>query len=486
MRRQRDRQQRAVVIGGGPNGLAAAITVANAGYSVTVYEANETPGGGVRSAELTLPGFVHDLCSAVYPLGIASPVFRPLPLGRHGLEWIHPPAPLAHPFDDGTAVLVERSTDATARRLGADGAAYRRLMEPFVRHWDALASMILQPLLRFPRHPLLLARFGLRALLPACWLSALVFREQRSRALFAGMAAHSMLSLDQPISASFGLILGALAHCAGWPVVRGGAQNLTNALAGCLRESGGKILTGMRVESLDALPDCELALFDVTPRQFLRIAGDRLPKRFCAQLRRYRYGQGAFKLDYALDAPVPWKARECLQAATVHCGGTADDIAAAERAVTRGKVPERPFVLVVQPSLFDSSRAPEGKHTLWAYCHVPNGSTADMTARVEAQIERFAPGFRDRILARSVMRPAALERHNANYVGGDINGGIQDIRQFITRPTRRLDPYSTPLRGVYLCSSSTPPGGGVHGMCGYNAASSALKKKRTDNRINRT
>ena len=467
--------QQAVVVGTGPNGLAAAITIAKAGNPVTIFEANATVGGGARSAELTLPGFKHDVCSAVHPLGSGSPFFRTLPLRSYGLEWVHPDAPLAHPLDDGTAVMLERSLSETARGLGPDGRAYSSLMRPYVKRWEELSRMLLRPLLGVPRHPLVLARFGIPALLPARTLAAIFFRQQRTRALFAGMAAHSMLPLESPISASFGLVLAAMGHAAGWPFALGGSQKITDALVACLSEMGGEIVTQVRIESLDALPSAWATLLDITPQQLLQIASDRLPSGFVRQLRRYRYGPGVFKLDYALDAPVPWTARDCLRAGTVHIGGTLDEISAAEQAVSRGFAPERPFVLVTQPTLFDPTRAPLGKHTLWAYCHVPNGSAFDMTTRIEAQIERFAPGFRKRILARSSMPPASLEVHNANYVGGDINGGLQDIRQFITRPTRQVNPYRTPLRGLYFCSASTPPGGGVHGMCGHNAAVLALR-----------
>lgn len=464
------------IVGSGPNGLAAAITLARAGHTVSVYEANDTVGGGARSAELTLPGFVHDVCSAVHPLALASPFFRTVPLADHGMAWIHPPAALAHPLDDGTAIMLERSIDATARGLGSDAAAYRRLMGPFAAGWDALGTSILGPPLRLPRHPLALARFAAYALLPARWLAERLFRQDRARALFAGVAAHSLLSLDQPLSASFGLVLGVLAHVVGWPIARRGSQRIADALADYLRSLGGKIFTGRRVESIDQLSAARAVLFEVTPRQLLRIAGNRLPAFYRSRLARYRYGPGVFKLDYALDGPIPWKAAECLRAATVHVGGDLAEIAASERAVNQGKIAEHPFVLVTQPSLFDSTRAPKGKHTAWVYCHVPRGSSVDMTARIEAQIERFAPGFLSRILARHALSPAALEKHNPNCIGGDISGGVHDFRQFFARPALRVDPYSTPARGIYLCSASTPPGGGVHGMCGYHAACSALRQ----------
>lgn len=463
-----------VVVGSGPNGLAAAIVVAQTGRSVLVREAQPTIGGGARSSESTLPGFLHDTCSAVHPLALGSPFFRGLPLSRFGLEWIQPPFPLAHPLDDGTAVIVERSLDATARRLGDDGPAYGRLLGRFVGRWPELAVDILGPP-RLPRHPLLTALFGLASIRSARGLAESTFRGERARAVFAGVAAHSLLPLEQPPSAAFGLVLAILAHAIGWPIPRRGAQAISDALAEYLRGLGGRIETSAPVVSLADLPAHRAALLDVTPRQVLQIAGDRLPPGYRRQLGRYRYAPGSFKLDYALDGPVPWTAPEAALAGTVHLGGSLSEIAASERAVAEGRPPERPFVIAAQPSLFDPSRAPSGKHTLWAYCHVPNGSTFDMTERIEAQIERFAPGFRSRILARKVTAPADLERENANHVGGDISGGLSDLRQLFARPAPRLDPYATPTRGIYICSSSTPPGGGVHGLCGYHAARSALR-----------
>jgi len=464
----------AVVVGSGPNGLAAAITMARAGRSVLVLEAREAIGGGCRSAELTLPGFVHDVCSAIHPLGLGSPFFKTLPLGDHGLEWIHPPAPVAHPLDDGTAVVIERSVEETAAGLGPDAAAYRRLMGPLSAEWDALAPELLAPL-HLPRHPLAMARFGLMAIRSASGFAQARFRGERARAVFAGIAGHSILPLERTATAAIGLVLGALTHAVGWPLPRGGSRRIADALAAHLRSLGGEIRTGSPVESLDALPPARAVLCDVTPRQLLKLAGDRLRGRYRRGLERYRYGPAAFKLDFALSGPIPWKAAECARAATVHLGGTLDEIAASEAAVGRGEHPDRPFVLLVQPSLFDASRAPAGRHTVWAYCHVPNGSTFDMRARIEAQIERFAPGFGDLVLARSVLTPARLQELNANYVGGDINGGAQDLGQMFTRPVARIVPYSTPVRGLYICSSSTPPGGGVHGMCGYHAARAALR-----------
>jgi len=464
----------AIVVGSGPNGLSAAIVLAEAGRSVLVREAQPTLGGGARSAKLTLPGFVHDVCSAVYPLALGSPFLGQLPLARFGLEWIQPPYALAHPFDDGTAAIVERSLGATARRLGVDGPAYERLLGRFVRDWPALAPELLGPL-RPPRHPLLMARFGLVGIRSARGLAEAAFRGERARALFAGVAAHSFLPLEQPPSAAYGLVLAILAHAVGWPIPRGGAQAIPDALVGYLRALGGALETRAPVTCLDDLPPHRAVLLDVTPRQILRIAGDRLPALYRWQLGRYRYGPGVFKVDYALDAPVPWKAPEAALAGSVHLGGSLEEISKSEASVAEGRPAERPLVIVAQPSLFDPTRAPAGKHTLWAYCHVPNGSTLDMTDRLEAQIERFAPGFRDRVLARSVMTPADMEGKNANLVGGDINGGLIDLRQLFARPVPRLNPYATPARGVYICSSSTPPGGGVHGLCGYHAARTALR-----------
>ena len=464
----------AIVVGAGPNGLAAAIELARAGVAVLVVEAAETVGGGLRTSELTLPGFRHDVCSAIHPLAVASPFLRTVPLGEHGVQWIDPPTALAHPFDDGTAALLERSLTATAEGLGEDAGRYRRLMAPLVGDADGLLEDVLGPL-RVPRHPLALARFGVAAALPAAALARLAFRGRRARGLFAGLAAHSMLPLTRPATAAFGLVLGLLGHAAGWPFPRGGSQAIADGLAAYLRSLGGEIETGRPVASLDELDDARLVLLDVTPRQLLALADDRLAASgYRRALERYRYGPGVFKLDWALDGPIPWRAEECARAATVHLGGTLEEVSASERLPWRGETADRPFVLLAQQSLFDATRAPEGRHTAWAYCHVPNGSTADMTERIERQVERFAPGFRERILARSVLDPAGLERRNRNYVGGDINGGAADLRQLLTRPVVSRSPYTTPMRGVFLCSSSTPPGGGVHGMCGYHAARSAL------------
>ena len=463
----------AIVVGSGPNGLAAAVELARAGKSVRVYEAKDTIGGGTRTAELTLPGYWSDICSAIHPLGIGSPFFRTLPLADYGLEWIHPALALAHPFDDGTAAVLERSVEATADSLGGDAAAYRRLMTPLVENWEPISRYILGPL-RPPAHPVTLARFGLAAIQSAKGLADRHFTGERARALFAGLASHSMLPLEQPPTAAFGLVLGVAGHAVGWPFPRGGSQRIAEALAGYLRTLYGQVVTGTPVESLDDLPPTQSVLCDVGPRQLLAMAGKRLPGGYERQLRAFRYGPGAFKIDYALDGPIPWRTAVCARAGTVHVGGTLEDIAAAERSVWHGVPPERPFVLVAQQSLFDATRAPEGKQVAWVYCHVPNGSDFDMTERIEAQIERFAPGFRERVLARHVMMPRDLHAYNANYVGGDINGGVQDLLQLFTRPVARVVPYTTPARGLYICSSSTPPGGGVHGMCGYFAARAAL------------
>lgn len=465
----------AVIVGSGPNGLAAAITLGRAGCSVLLVEARDTLGGGMRSAELTLPGFVHDVCSAVHPLALASPFFRSLPLEQYGLDWVHPDAPLAHPLDGQPAILLERSLDETAARLGADGRAYRALFAPLVGRYEQIMREFLGPL-RLPRSPLTMVAFGARALPPAALLARAVFRGEPARAVFAGMAAHAIMPLHWPATAAFGLMLGLLAHAVGWPVARGGSQTIADALAAHLSTMNGQIETGWLVASVDELPPARVYLFDVTPRQLLQIAGDRFPPRYRRRLENYRYGAGTFKVDYALDGPIPWRDPAVLRAGTVHLGGALTEIAASERAAWRGQHSPRPFVLLVQSSLFDASRAPAGKHTAWAYCHVPHGSTVDMTDQIEAQIERFAPGFRDRVLARSVHFPADLERYNPNYIGGDINGGVQDLSQLFTRPTLRFPPYATPARNIYLCSSSTPPGGGVHGQCGYFAALSALRR----------
>lgn len=461
------------MIGAGPNGLAAAIVLAQAGLQVDVLEAQSTVGGAVRTMQLTLPGFQHDFGSAVYPLGAGSPFFSSLPLADYGLEWIHSPAVLAHPLDDGTAVVLERDLEATKNSLGIDGPAWDKLMRPFVAHWSEFAPAVLGPVSFLPRHPFLMARFGLVGLQSA---RAVVrrFRSPRTQALFAGLAAHSFLSLDEPLSAAFGILMAVPAHAVGWPIPRGGAQSLTNALCGFLSSLGSKIITSSPVENLSALPNYNVFLCDLTPRQLLEVGSQKFSDNYKRQLRRYRYGSAVFKVDYALRAPIPWRAPECLRAATVHVGGSFDEIAESEKAVRMGQHAERPFVLLAQPSLFDSSRAPAGKHTAWAYCHVPNGSQVNMLERLENQIERFAPGFGDCILARHVFSPADLESMDANLVGGDIAGGLMDIRHFIFRPT--WGHYATSARDIYICSASTPPGGGVHGMCGYHAAKMALSR----------
>lgn len=466
----------AIVVGSGPNGLTAAIRLAQAGWSVVVVEGAETPGGGVRSAELTLPGFVHDICSSVYPMAITSPFLRTLPLETHGVEWVLPPAAYAHPMDDGTAGVVYNSLEKTVAGLGEDGRAYQRLIGNFVPDAERLLRDSLS-MPGVPRHPLLMAKFGLRALRPA---SSLVkaFKTARARGLFAGIAGHAMLPLEMWGTSAPGLLLGIAAHAAGWPFVRGGAQGLTDGLISYLKTLGGQVITGWNVESLDELPVARAILLDVTPRQLVRMAGNRLPGYYRRNLERYRYGMGAYKIDWALSEPVPWRAQECRQAGTVHLGGSFAEISDSERRAWRGEIAEQPYVLFAQPSLFDSTRAPAGKHTAWGYCHVPHGFSGNMVDRIEAQVERFAPGFRECILARSVMGPIELERHNPNLIGGDIVGGAPLPSQMLFRPTVSL--HRTPLKGLYLCSSSTPPAPGVHGMCGYYAAEAALSRTKEE------
>lgn len=465
----------AVVVGSGPNGLAAAITLAEAGCSVLVVEGAGTVGGGMRSAELTLPGLVHDVCSAFHPLGIVSPFFAGLDLARHGLEWVHPDVPLAHPLDDGSVVLLERSVEATAQGLGADAEAYRKVMGWLVRSAEDLIPEILGPL-RPPRHPFTMARFGLTGIGSAQGFARRHYDGSRAQALTAGAAAHAMLPLTRWPTAAFGLVLTILAHAVGWPVARGGSQRIADALVAHLTQLGGRIETGWWVRSVDELPPAKVVLLDVTPRQVIAMAGHRLPARYRRALERYRYGPGVFKIDWAVEGAVPWRAPEAARAGTVHLGGTLPEIAAAEAATCKGVHPERPFVLLGQQGAFDTSRAAGEVAPVWAYCHVPHGSDRDMTATVEAQVERFAPGFRDRIVGRAVRNAAAFEAYNPNYVGGDINGGVQDLGQLFTRPVIRPIPYSTPDPQLFLCSSSTPPGGGVHGMCGVFAAKAALRR----------
>jgi phytoene dehydrogenase-like protein len=464
----------AVVVGAGPNGLSAAITLGRRFDSVLLLEAAKTVGGGVRSAALTLPGFIHDVCSTVQPLSLASPFFRQLDLQQYGLEWIQPEIPLAHPFEDGSALFLHRSLEVTADALGADGKAYRRLLQPFVDHERPLFADILKPL-HFPENPFLMARFAFHALRSLRNLAETNFKSDRTRALFAGLAAHAMIPLEKAATAAFGVVLATLAHTAGWPIIKGGSQKLADALADCFRSSGGEIITGQPIASASDLPKAASYFFDVTPRQLININGLGLSDGYRKRLARFRYGPGVCKMDWALKEPIPWKADVCRKAGTVHLGGSLEEIAASIRDVSAGKVSSSPYIILAQQSLFDPSRAPAGGHTAWAYCHVPHGSAADVSALIENKIERYAPGFREVILAKSVLSAAAMEQYNANYVGGDINGGLQDLTQIYTRPIASLNPYRTSVKNIYLCSSSTPPGGGVHGLCGYYAAQSACK-----------
>lgn len=462
----------AVVIGSGPNGFAAAITMAENHFSPLIIEAKDTVGGGMRSQELTLPGFIHDVCSAVHPLACASPFFQSLPLSKHGLEWVYPILSLAHPFDDGSLAFIDRSIDKTAEGLRVDGEVYKDLMEPLVRDWPLLVDDLLAPL-RFPKHPLLSFKFATLGLRSAYSFSKRNFKGKQAQGLFGGLAAHAALPLEKAVTAAFGLILGALGHINGWPIAKGGSQKIAEALNFYYSSIGGKVQTGVKIDDLSAIK-APFIFCDVTPRQLLEMGKNLLPGVYSRRLASFRYGPGVFKLDWALKEPIPWKARECLKAGTVHIGGTLEEIAYAERQVWENKHPEKPFIILSQPSLFDKTRAPAGFHTVWGYCHVPNGSNRDMTDQIENQIERFAPGFKDCIIGRSRLTSSDLQRYNPNYIGGDINGGVQDIFQLFTRPVAKIVPYSTPVKGLYLCSSSTPPGGGVHGMCGYHAANYAL------------
>ncbi|MCC9165725.1 phytoene desaturase family protein [Pontibacter harenae] len=464
----------AVVVGSGPNGLAAAIAMQQVGLSVLLLESKDTVGGGLRSAELTLPGFIHDICSAIHPLAADSPFFKTLPLHQHGLEFLAPKVAAAHPFDNGTAAKLSISIEETAKLLGADESSYKKLIKPLVHHWEQLAPDALGPL-TIPSNPIAMGRFGMSALLPATTLANLHLKSTEARGLWAGMAAHSIQPLSNMATSAIGLVLMAMGHINGWPVPKGGSHSIANALASYFVSLGGKIETGFHVSSLKQLPSAHAVLLDVTPKQLLQIAGHTFSPLYKWQLERYRYGMGVFKIDWALDGPIPFTAAECRQAGTVHLGNTLEEIIQNELLTSQGKHPERPFVLLAQQSLVDGTRAPEGKHTAWAYCHVPNGSEVDMTAAIENQVERFAPGFRDLILGRHTMHTSQMEAYNPNYIGGDINGGIIDIGQLFTRPVLRLSPYRTSTKGIYICSSSTPPGGGVHGMCGYHAASRALK-----------
>ena len=465
----------AIIVGSGPNGLAAAITLAESGQKVLVLEAKDTIGGGTRTAEITLPGFHHDICSAIHPLGVASPFCRNLPLTDYGLEWIYPPAALAHPLDDGRAAILTRSLEESSDSMGLDGRAYQRLMAPLVDSWQEILGDILGPLPLPPRHPFSLTRFGLQAIRSARGLAESRFRDDTAQALFAGLAGHGMLPLEEATTASIALVLGMLAHAVGWPIPKGGSQAITSAMAAYLGSMGGEIITDNEVTSLNDLPDTKAVLLDVTPQQILKICAERLPARYRQQLSAYRYGPGVCKVDYALSGPIPWSAADCAQAGTVHLGGTLEEISLSERAVWHGEHPDKPLVLLAQQSLFDDSRAPEGQHTAWAYCHVPHGSAMDMSNQITAQIERFAPGFCDLILAKHVYTATEMQSYNPNYIGGDINGGVQDWRQLFTRPVARWSPYTTPVKGLYICSSSTPPGGGVHGMCGYHSARAVIR-----------
>ncbi len=464
----------AVVVGAGPNGLAAAVTLAAAGLRVQVIEGASTPGGGCRTEDSTLPGFRHDVCSSVHPLAIASPFFAAFDLPAHGVQLLYPEVAFAQPLDGGRAALAYHDLRRTVDELGAGGPSWHRLMAPLVRRADAIVPAVLAPLRTVPKHPLQAAHFALPALRSAAHVSKQLDGED-ARALFSGVAAHAMLPLTRPPTAAFGTLLAMLAHTVGWPLAEGGSARITDALMHAVSQHGGSLETNHRVASLDELPKAPAVLLDVAPRQLIDLAGDRLDRRYARSLRRFRYGPGVCKVDWALSGPVPWTAEGCRRAGTVHVGGTFDEVAASESEVAAGRHATAPYVLVVQAGVVDPTRAPLGQHTLWGYCHVPSGSTVDMTAAIEAQIERFAPGFRDLILARSVRTAVDEEREHPNYIGGDIGVGASTVKQTLFRPTVRWDNYRTPLKGVYLCSSGTPPGGGVHGMCGHYAARSALR-----------
>lgn len=463
------------VIGSGPNGLSAAIELAANGLKVIVFEAKDTAGGAVRSASLTLPGFVHDSGSAVHPMAMASPFFRSLPLAAHGLTWLTPAAAVAHPFDNGTAIVLHRSIEDTARELGRDGNAYRHLISPLTASWDTL-SLDLLGNMRSVRHPAILAKFGIHALASARDMIESNFQEERTAGFFAGLCAHSVIPLEMPFSSAIGLVLCAAGHITGWPVPAGGSGNITSALCSYLQSLGGRVETGHHIKTLSDIAGIRTFFFDTSPRDMAAICEGSLQDGYIKAMRRYRYGPGVFKMDWALSGPIPWKDEACKTACTVHLGSSYAEIAAAERAAWDGRVTSRPFVLLAQPCLADSSRAPAGFQTAWAYCHVPNGCNFDMSAYIEAQIERFAPGFSDLILARYKSSPSDLEAGNPNLIGGDITGGAQTSCQLLCRPVCRLDPYSTPADNIYICSASTPPGAGVHGMCGYHAARAYLKK----------
>lgn len=468
-------QYDAVVVGSGPNGLAAAIRLAQAHLSVLLVEGKSTIGGGMRSSELTLPGFIHDICSAIHPLAFASPFLSSLPLEKHGLEWIHPPVPVAHPFKEGSVVLLDRSIEQTSDQLGKDRIAYQKLMQPLVAHWDQLAADILAPL-HFPHHPMTLAKFAYYGFRSATGLAHSLFRQKEAQALLAGLAAHAILPLDKSVTAAFGLVLGILGHGVGWPFPKGGTQNLANALASYFRSLEGEIRTDFSINRLEDIPSSRVMVLDVTPKQLLSIAGDHLPENYKNRLQKFRYGPGIFKIDWALNRPVPWKNPACARAGTIHLGGTLEEIAASEQQVWEGQIPDQHFILFAQPTLFDPTRAPPGKHTAWAYCHVPSHSDVNLTSQLEQEIEQYAPGFTDCIIGRSMKTARELELYNPNYIGGDINGGVADLFQLFTRPLVRVVPYSTPLKNLYICSSSTPPGGGVHGMCGFHAAEAILQE----------